>query len=109
MRLASRSDGRGWSLVQIWADSDRVGAVAAGPRESIHEDGVVMGPRRLHAIVVIPRESTRVAIVYVPRRSSDLTSAYALLVEPTEKYVNQKTHPQKHFVPGTWVLTQRQM
>ena len=35
-----------------------------------------------------------------PRRSSDLTSAYALLVEPTEKYVNQKTHPQKHFVPG---------
>ena len=36
----------------------------------------------------------------MPRRSSDLTSAYALLVEPTEKYVNQKTHPQKHFVPG---------
>ena len=35
-----------------------------------------------------------------PRRSSDLTSAYALLVEPTEKYINQKTHPQKHFVPG---------
>ena len=34
------------------------------------------------------------------RRSSDLTSAYALLVEPTEKYINQKTHPQKHFVPG---------
>ncbi len=38
------------------------------------------------------------------RRSSDLTSAYALLVEPTEKYVNQKTHPQKHFVPGTWAV-----
>ena len=36
-----------------------------------------------------------------PHRSSDLTSAYALLVEPTEKYINQKTHPQKHFVPGT--------
>ena len=43
-----------------------------------------------------------------PRRSSDLTSAYALLVEPTEKYINQKTHPQKHFVPGTWSVTQRE-
>ena len=37
--------------------------------------------------------------------SSDLTSAYALLVEPTEKYINQKTHPQKHFVPGTWAVS----
>ena len=49
---------------------------------------------------MITRASTRVATASVPRRSSDLTSAYALLVEPTEKYVNQKTHPQKHFVPG---------
>ena len=39
-------------------------------------------------------------VTWFPRRSSDLTSAYALLVEPTEKYINQKTHPQKHFVPG---------
>ena len=46
------------------------------------------------------RESTRRVTASVPHRSSDLTSAYALLVEPTEKYVNQKTHPQKHFVPG---------
>jgi hypothetical protein len=38
--------------------------------------------------------------------SSDLTSAYAQIVEPSEKYINQKTHMQKHFVPGTWgVLT----
>ena len=42
-----------------------------------------------------PHESAPRLSSDVPRRSTQvLTSAYALLVEPTEKYVNQKTHPR---------------
>ena len=38
--------------------------------------------------------------------SSVLNDAYALSVEPTEKYIDQTTHPERYQVPGSWgVLT----
>ena len=54
--LEARSRRRGFFFE--FESLEDVGAVAACRRDRGRVDGVVTGPRRLHAVVVIPREST---------------------------------------------------